>query len=86
MRGIHKDEIPAKANESLVVACERAGIVLLTDCRSGECGFCRTKVLKGEFYVCPENDGRRAADRDFDYVHACATYPLSDMTIKIPIE
>ncbi len=86
MRGIHKDEIPARANESLVVACERAGIVLLTDCRSGECGFCRTKVIKGEYYVCPEGDGRRAADKDFNYVHACATYPLSDMTIKIPIE
>ena len=85
MRGIHADVIPAKATESLVVACERAGIVLLTDCRSGECGFCRTKVLSGEYYVCPENDGRRAADKDFDYVHACATYPLSDMTIKIPI-
>ena len=85
LRGIHKDEIPAKASESLVVACERAGIILLTDCRSGECGFCRTKVLNGEYYVCPENDGRRAADKDFDYVHACATYPLSDMTIKIPI-
>ena len=85
MRGIHKDEIPAKATESLVVACERAGIILLTDCRSGECGFCRTKVLKGDYYVCPENDGRRAADKDFGYVHACATYPLSDMTIKIPI-
>ena len=76
MRGIHKDEIPAKASESLVVACER----------SGECGFCRTKVLKGDYYVCPENDGRRAADKDFNYVHACAAYPLSDMTIKIPIE
>lgn len=85
MRGIHADVIPAKATESLVVACERAGIILLTDCRSGECGFCRTKVLSGEYYVCPENDGRRAADKDFDYVHACATYPLSDMTIKIPI-
>ncbi|MBR0435982.1 MAG: iron-sulfur cluster-binding domain-containing protein [Clostridia bacterium] len=85
LRGIHADEIPARANESLVVACERAGIVLLTDCRSGECGFCRTKVLKGKYYVCPENDGRRGADRDFNYVHACATYPLSDMTIKIPI-
>ena len=85
LRGIHRDEIPAKATESLVVACERAGIVLLTDCRSGECGFCRTKVVKGEYYVRPVNDGRRAADRDFDYVHACATYPLSDMTIKIPI-
>ena len=86
VRGIQRDEIPARANESLVTACERAGIVLLTDCRSGECGFCRTKVLSGEYFVCPENDGRRAADRDFGYVHACATYPLSDMTIKIPIE
>ena len=86
MRGIHKDEIPAKATESLIVALERAGIRIDTACRSGECGFCRTKVLSGEYYVCPENDGRRAADRDFNYVHACAAYPLSDMTIKIPIE
>ena len=86
MRGIHKDEIPAKATESLVVALERAGIRIETACRSGECGFCRTKVLSGEYYVCPENDGRRAADKDFNYVHACAAYPLSDMTIKIPIE
>ena len=84
-RGIHEDTIPAKATESLVVACERAGIVLLTDCRSGECGFCRTKVVSGDYYVCPENDGRRGADRDFNYVHACSAYPLSDMTIKIPI-
>lgn len=85
VRGVQKDVIPARASESLVVACERAGIILLTDCRSGECGFCRTKVLSGAYYVSPESDGRRAADRDFNYVHACATYPLSDMTIKIPI-
>ncbi|MBQ6328645.1 MAG: iron-sulfur cluster-binding domain-containing protein [Kiritimatiellae bacterium] len=86
VRGIHEDEIPAKATESLVVALERAGIRIETACRSGECGFCRTKVLKGDFFVCPESDGRRGADRDFGYVHACAAYPLSDMTIKIPIE
>lgn len=86
MRGIRRDVIPALACESLVTACERAGIVLLTDCRSGECGFCRTKVLAGDYFVSPENDGRRSADKDFRYVHACATYPLSDMTIKIPIE
>ena len=85
-RGIHEDVIPAKATESLVVALERAGIRIETGCRSGECGFCRTKVLSGSVYVCPENDGRRAADRDFNYVHACAAYPISDVTIKIPIE
>ena len=85
-RGVHEDVIPAKATESLVVALERAGIRIETGCRSGECGFCRTKVLKGSVYVCPENDGRRAADKDFNYVHACAAYPTSDVTIKIPIE
>ena len=86
MRGIQKDVIPAKATESLVVALERAGIRIETACRSGECGFCRTKVLSGSVYVCPENDGRRSADKDFGYVHACAAYPTSDVTIKIPIE
>ena len=85
-RGVHEDVIPAKATESLVVALERAGIRIETGCRSGECGFCRTKVLSGSVYVCPENDGRRAADKDFNYIHACAAYPTSDLTIKVPIE
>ena len=85
-RGIHEDIIDARACESLVVALERAGIGIETGCRSGECGFCRTKVLSGNVFICPESDGRRAADRDFGYVHACAAYPLSDVTIKIPIE
>ena len=85
VRGIHEDVIPAKATESLVVALERAGIGIETGCRSGACGFCRTKVLSGSVYICPENDGRRAADKDFGYVHACAAYPTSDVKIKIPI-
>lgn len=84
-RGIHEDVIPARADESLVVALERAGIRIETGCRSGECGFCRSKVVSGQVFISPENDGRRAADKDFGYVHACAAYPLSDVTIKIPI-
>ena len=85
VRGIHEDVIPAKATESLVVALERAGIRIETACRSGECGLCRTKVLSGNVFVCPEGDGRRAADRQFNYVHACSAYPVSDVKIKIPI-
>ena len=84
-RGIHEDVIPAKASEPLAVALERAGIRIETACRSGECGFCRTKVLSGDVYVSPVSDGRRAADKDFGYVHACAAYPLGDVKIKIPI-
>ena len=85
VRGIHEDVIPAKATESIVTALERAGILIETACRSGECGLCRTKVISGEVFVCPEGDGRRGADKDFGYVHACSAYPVSDVKIKIPI-
>ena len=86
VRGIHEDRIPARATESIVVALERAGIRIETGCRSGECGFCRSKLLSGNVFICPENDGRRAADKDFGYIHACAAYPLSDCRVRIPIE
>jgi ferredoxin-NADP reductase len=86
VRGIHEDVIPAKATESIVVALERAGIRIETGCRSGECGFCRSKLISGNAFICPENDGRRATDKDFGYIHACAAYPLSDCKVKIPIE
>ncbi len=84
-QGIHESVIDAKANESIATALERAGLKIHTACRSGACGVCRIKVLNGEYYVNPNHDGRRGADIDFNYVHACSTYPLSDMTVKINI-
>ena len=83
--GVSETVIPAKASESLAVALERAGLKIHTACRSGSCGFCRIKVLDGPYFVCPQNDGRRGADKDFNYVHACSTYPLGSMKIKINI-
>lgn len=84
-RGIHSDVIPALASEPIAVALERAGLPSDTRCRSGACGYCRCKVEKGQFFVPKTGDGRRAADKKYDYVHACSTYPLSDMTIDINI-
>ena len=83
--GVSETVIPARASESLAVALERAGLKIHTACRSGSCGFCRIKVLDGPYFICPQNDGRRGADRDFNYVHACSTYPLGSMKIKINI-
>jgi ferredoxin-NADP reductase len=84
-QGIHETVIDAKADESMATALERAGLKIHTACRSGACGVCRIKGLNGEYYVNPNHDGRRGADIDFNYVHACSTYPLSDMTVKINI-
>ncbi len=86
IRGIQEDVISGKASESIAVSLERAGIVIQTHCRSGECGFCRSKLLEGHIFVPKQGDGRRAGDKEFNYFHACSSYPLSDLTIKIPIE
>jgi ferredoxin-NADP reductase len=85
VRGIQQDVIECLAKEPLAVALERAGIPFLTNCRSGECGFCRSELLAGNVFVPKVGDGRRAADKEAGYVHPCATYPLSDVTLKIPL-
>jgi ferredoxin-NADP reductase len=85
VRGVQKDVIDCFAKEPLAVAIERTGIPFLTDCRSGECGFCRSELLSGNVFVPQVGDGRRAADKEAGYCHPCATYPLSDITLKIPI-
>lgn len=77
--------ISANSKESVLIALERAGIPHDSHCRSGECGYCRSKLIYGDVFVVPENDGRREADKIFGYIHPCASYPLSDLEIKLPI-
>lgn len=71
------------ANESILVALERAGIEAPARCRSGECGFCRSQLISGEVFIPSNTDGRRLADIKFGHIHPCSTYPMSDVTIKI---
>ena len=85
LRGIQEDVIDADSREPITVAMERAGIKNNSRCRSGACGFCRTELVKGDVFMAPEGDGRRKADKQFGYIHACSTWPLSDCTIRIPI-
>ena len=84
-RGLDEQVIPAASTEPLAVAMERAGIKNRTRCRSGACGYCRCYVAEGEFFVPAVGDGRRFSDKQYGYVHACSTYPLTDMVIEVPI-
>lgn len=77
-------EIPARGVESILVAMERANLAPPSQCRSGECGFCRSLLLSGEVFVVPESDGRHAADKRLGYIHPCSSYPLSHLEIKVP--
>jgi ferredoxin-NADP reductase len=76
--------VPARASESVLIALERAGLAPPAQCRSGRCGYCRSRILDGRIYVLPESDGRRAADRKFGYFHPCSSYPLTDLEIRVP--
>lgn len=76
-------EVEASADEPLLVAIERAGISAPSRCRSGECGWCRSKLVSGKVFIPEKTDGRRAADIDYNYVHPCASFPLSDIVIEV---
>lgn len=77
-------KIPCSADETLLVAMERAGIHAPSRCRSGICGWCHSQLCSGEVYVPKTVDGRRAADLQFGYIHPCCTFPLSDAVIDVP--
>ena len=76
-------EIPAKANETVLVALERAGIKAPSKCRSGECGFCRSKLASGEVYTPERVERRRLYDKESGYIHPCSSFPKSDLKILI---
>lgn len=78
-----KTVVPCKADESLLWAMERAGIKAPSHCRSGECGWCHSKLLSGQVYIPADADGRRLADKKFGWIHPCVSYPLSDITLCV---
>ena len=85
VRGIREDVIEAAGSESVAVALERAAIKVDTHCRNGECGFCRSQLISGDIFVSPIGDGRRLMDKEMGWFHPCASWPLSDLRIRIPI-
>jgi len=72
-----------KSEESVLVALERAGIKAPSKCRSGVCGYCRSRLIQGDVFIPEDTDGRRAQDKKSGYIHPCCSYPLSDMKIEI---
>ena len=76
--------ITASADEPLLTAIERAGIAAPSRCRSGECAWCRSRLLSGNVFVPEKPDGRRRADIEFGYIHPCSSFAMSDIVIEVP--
>ena len=75
--------IKANSNETVLCTLERAAIVVPARCHTGECGFCRSKLIEGKVYIPEGEDKRRIADMQFNFIHPCCCYPESDLVIKI---
>ena len=80
-----KEVIEAMCVDPILNSLERAKkLRLLIDsgCRSGNCGLCRIKLLSGKIFIPPEVIVREV-DQKFGYIHACISYPITDMHIDL---
>lgn len=78
--------VTGKANDSILCTLEKNGLAVPTRCRSGECGFCHSRLSSGNVYVPKSVDGRRLADFKFGFIHPCVAFPLSDIEIEVPAD
>ncbi|MEW6666116.1 MAG: FAD-dependent oxidoreductase [Thermodesulfobacteriota bacterium] len=72
----------ARAGEPLMISLERAGLVIPSACRSGECTVCRTRLVSGRVFI-PSRVRRRWSDEQAGYIHPCMSYPLEDLHIRL---
>ena len=74
----YRDElhtIPARSDETVLTAFERAGLAVNNKCRVGYCGFCRSRLVKGEYHA-NRYEQLRIADKQFHYFHPCCSLSL----------
>lgn len=71
-----------RGNETILQTLEREGIAHKKRCGVGVCGFCRSKLLSGS--VLTNDKYLRAADKKYHYIHPCASYPISNLKIRLP--
>ena len=71
-----------RSGEPLLNSLERNQSGTDALCRSGECGACRTRLVEGKVFMPPSVSLRRS-EAVFGYIHPCAAYPISDITIRL---
>lgn len=78
------ESVPARDNETVMAALERAGLKVRSACHTGRCGWCKSLVLAGEYTVEELHDTRSEEDRREGRICLCCTYPDGDMTVVVP--
>ena len=79
-----RTEISARTDETLLAACERAGVRVPNRCRAGHCGWCLSRLVSGEIFIRPGWDKRPPEELAANQIHPCCTYPLGDVELEVP--
>ncbi|HPF19919.1 MAG TPA: 2Fe-2S iron-sulfur cluster binding domain-containing protein, partial [Syntrophomonas sp.] len=77
-----RKSLAAQAGEPLLIALEKAGLIVPSLCRSGECSLCRVQLLSGKVFQ-PQGVLMRESDKKYGYIHSCKAYPLEDLVIRL---
>ncbi len=75
--------LSCRSDQTLMQAIERAGIVIEAGCRSGQCGWCRSRLISGKVFIPESRESRDWADIQSGRIHPCVAYPLSDIEMEI---
>jgi NAD(P)H-flavin reductase/ferredoxin len=70
----NRKSFPAKCGDLLLDAALLNGVDLPYDCRSGSCGACRVRLVKGRVFGGQQEDD--------EIIHACQTRLISDIEIE----
>ena len=76
-----KYETKCYNNKTIMSSIEESGIYIPSKCHNGSCGFCRSELVLGKVKVI--NDKRTNADKKYNFIHPCVTYPMSDIEIIV---
>ncbi len=79
--GDEKYVVPCYNNKTILQAIEESGIYIPSKCHDGSCGLCRSELVMGEVKIV--NDKRVKADKMYNFIHPCSTYPLGDIEIVV---
>ena len=75
--------VRADPQATILRSLENAGIAVVSGCRSGVCGFCRSSLRSGNVFAPNQKEHEREADILYNQIHLCETYPLTDLELDV---
>lgn len=73
----------AEANETLLEAALRAGVVLEHGCCTGRCGSCKGRVRSGDTLIIHDESGLTDVEKTSGWILTCARSAIGDVVLDI---